>query len=229
MPSSSSSTLILIVDDSEANRMLLAFLLEELGFDVAQAENGEQAVEVALEIDCQVVFMDINMPVMNGIEATSLLRGINFNKPIIACTAEDTPEKLAEFKEKGLNDYISKPIELEDIQKILKKFDITATNDSVEDKEYQQKIEQLTHRFLNNIPVVLAKIDRAIEVNSLSDLKRIAHKLKGTASTYGFDKISILGKDIELAINKSKIPMAIEKTQFLKNELQKLLKQHKAA
>jgi len=214
---------ILIVDDSESNRMLLAFLLEELGYDTAHAENGEIAVEKALEFNFDAVFMDINMPVMDGQEATNILRGINFDKPIFACTAENSPEKIKNLKKQGFTDYISKPVEAEDIQKALSQYILASSSKIVSnDEKYQQKLEQLKQRFITNIPVVLLKIERALENKSIADLKRVAHKLKGTASLYGFDKLSTLGRDIELAINKSQLPLAFEKTSLLQTELLKI-------
>ncbi len=214
---------ILVVDDSEANRLLLGFMLEELGYHTDEAENGEKAVELAMEFDYVAVFMDLNMPVMSGLEAAEILRNINFEAPIFVCSAEDEPEKINLLLRSGFSDFLPKPIEPEDISKILTKHLIS--NDpppSENDKAYQEKLDQLSNRFINNLPVIITKIEHALANNSIADLKRIAHKLKGTASQFDFENIAIIGRDIESAINKSKLSTALEKAEFLIAELKNI-------
>ena len=110
---------ILVVDDSEANRLLLSFILQEFGYQTDGAENGEKAVEMALEFDYEAVFMDINMPVMSGTQATETLRSINFNRPIFACSAEDNPTKIKQFINSGFTAFICKPIEPQGVRELL--------------------------------------------------------------------------------------------------------------
>jgi len=221
----SHSKKILVVDDSESNRLLLSFMLQELGYQTDDTDNGEKAVEMALEFDYSALFMDINMPIMDGLEATKVLRSINFDKPIFACSAEDEPNKIKKFMNLGFTGYICKPIEAIGIQALLEQHSITSDEvESVKNENYQNKLDQLSKRFVENIPVILTKIDRAVENNSIADLKRIGHKLKGTASQFGFDRVAKIGRDIETAINKSKIPVALEKAIFLKAELNKIRK-----
>jgi len=214
---------ILVVDDSETNRLMLSFMLQEHLFSTDEVENGEQAVEHALEFDYAAVFMDLNMPVMNGLEATSVLRELSYEPPIIACSAEDEPGKIKQLLESGFTDFIAKPVELEDIEDILNKHNLNhSLNHTGDDQVFQQKLEQLRERFLTNIPTIISKLNRALKSNELASLKRIAHKLKGTASQFGFDRVTKIGKDIELAINKEKVTIAIEKTHFLLAELEKI-------
>ncbi len=214
---------ILVVDDSETNRLLLCFILEGLNFDCDEASNGEKAVELAMEFNYAAVFMDLNMPVMSGQEATEILRRINFETPIFACSAEDNSEKIEKLLESGFNDFVAKPIEPENIGDILNKHKISRTQKpSADDDAYQKKLSQLSNRFVNNLPIIIRKIERSLSNNSLSELKRIAHKLKGTASQFGFDKVAIIGRDIESAINKSKFSTALEKANFLIAELKKI-------
>ena len=131
---------VLIVDDSETNRLLLCFMLEELEFDCDEADNGEKAVELAMEFDYAAVFMDLNMPVMSGQEATEILRNINFETPIFACSAEDNPKKIVQLLKSGFSDFIAKPIELEDISDILCKHNINKDRANLENESaYQQK------------------------------------------------------------------------------------------
>jgi len=223
MPENDDYENFLVVDDSEANRLLLSFMLQELGYQTDEAENGEKAVEMALEFDYSAIFMDINMPIMDGSEATETLRSINFDKPIFACSAEDNSNKIKQLINLGFTDFICKPIEPQKVKGLLEKNSITPEKTNpLNDENYQHKLDQLSKRFVENIPVILTKIDRAVEKKSIADLKRIGHKLKGTASQFGFDRVAKIGRDIEAAINKSKIPLAIEKAIFLKAELNKI-------
>lgn len=219
---------ILVVDDSEANRLLLSFMLEELEFDCDEAEDGEKAVELAMEFDYVAVFMDLNMPLINGIEATEILRSLNFEQPIFACSAEDNSEKIKQLLNSGFNDFVAKPIEPDVISNILAKHAINKELvSSVNNSAYQQKLEQLSNRFIENLPVMITKIELSLKNNSLSELKRSAHKLKGTASQFGFNKVAMIGRDIESAINKSKLSVALDKTAFLISELKKIEKKNR--
>jgi len=218
---------VLVVDDSETNRLLLSFILEELEFDCDVADNGEKAVELALEFDYVAVFMDLNMPVMSGLEATEVLRNINFETLIFACSAEDNPKKIDSLLESGFNGFVTKPIEPEDIRDILNKHGVNSTLlPSADNDSYQKKLDQLGNRFVNNLPVMIGKIEHSLNNNTVSELKRIAHKLKGTASQFGFENIAIIGRNIESAINKNKLPVALEKAEFLLTELKRIEKQN---
>jgi len=214
---------ILIVDDSEANRLLLAFILEELGFLTDEAANGEIAVEKALEFEYAAVFMDINMPVMNGEEATEILGNLLFEAPIIACSAEDNPTKIQHFLASGFSQYVAKPVEPEVVEKALQRCGVNnSSQQKADDSAFQEKLGQLGNRFINNLPVMIRKVETAVQSQSFVDLKRIAHKLKGTASQFGFDNVAKIGRDIESAINKDKNAIALEKASFLIDELTRI-------
>jgi CheY-like chemotaxis protein len=111
---------VLIVDDVENNRILLRTLLEsfaeENGFtnlQIDEAANGSEAVEQAKIESYELIFMDIMMPVMDGIEATGLIRKINPKVLIIAVSAIDDSERQKEIIKKGAEDYVAKPINIE--------------------------------------------------------------------------------------------------------------------
>lgn len=213
---------LLIVDDSEANRLLLKFILEELGFEVNEAENGEKAVEWALEYDYKAIFMDLNMPVMNGSEATTILRNIGYDIPIFACSAEDDAERIEHSLASGFTAYLTKPIEYDAINNMLKQHISHDKNIKKNDEAFQQKLSNLSNRFVENIPTIINKINHSLKENSFTDLKRVAHKLKGTSSQFGFNIIEKISKDIEGAIKKEKLDIAIDKSHFLVGELKKI-------
>ena len=104
---------VLVVDDHPMNRELCKLLLEMEGYEVAMAEDGDDAVRMAGERDFDVILMDIRMPRMDGLTATRAIRALDGRRgriPIIAVTAEALPEQVARFREAGMIDHIPKPI-----------------------------------------------------------------------------------------------------------------------
>ena len=118
---------ILLVDDNEINREVLKEILEPLALTIDEAENGQEAVEMADgEIVYDMILMDSHMPVMNGEEATEQIRHssecINQNVPIIALTADAIAGVRERLLGKGMNDYIVKPVNMEVICDMIRKY-----------------------------------------------------------------------------------------------------------
>ena len=116
---------ILIVDDIINNCILLKSMLENFGYDSQMAYNGQEALLLLKKNKYYIVFMDIEMPVMNGIEATKLLRDTltngNQNIPVIATTAFKNSDQINDDLY-GFTDFILKPFQLEKIKSILEKY-----------------------------------------------------------------------------------------------------------
>ncbi|MDH5765394.1 MAG: response regulator, partial [Gammaproteobacteria bacterium] len=106
---------ILVADDNAINRKLITTLLEQKGVSIVEANDGNAALKLALNNYYDLIFMDIRMPGLNGVEVTKQLRasGINRNTPVIALTAHALPHEQAEFLEAGMDACITKPV-LED-------------------------------------------------------------------------------------------------------------------
>ena len=103
---------ILVVEDMELNQLLMKTLLDDFGFECEIAANGKIAVEKLKEKTFDIVLMDLQMPEMNGFEATEFIRKkMKLTLPIIALTADVTTVDVAKCKEVGMNDYISKPVD----------------------------------------------------------------------------------------------------------------------
>ncbi len=103
---------ILVVEDIVLNQLLMRTLLEEFGFDMDIANNGRIAIEKLKANTYDIILMDLQMPEMNGFEATEYIRNtLNSQIPIIALTADVTTVDVQKCKAVGMNDYISKPID----------------------------------------------------------------------------------------------------------------------
>jgi len=111
---------ILVVDDIFTNRLLLSELISTTGSEAVLVENGEQAIEALKNSEFDLVFMDIEMPVMNGIETTNYIRSempypVNAI-PIIALTAHNPDLFFEDFADVGFDELITKPYSLEKIR-----------------------------------------------------------------------------------------------------------------
>jgi signal transduction histidine kinase/ActR/RegA family two-component response regulator len=116
---------ILIVDDQEMNLVLLSSILVKMGYVFATAHNGAEAVQMATQNKYQLIFMDIYMPVMDGVEATQRIRKHylpNEQPIIIALTANAVMENKAYAQEKQLNDVLIKPYKPADIENIIRQW-----------------------------------------------------------------------------------------------------------
>lgn len=103
---------VLVVEDIPLNQLLMKTLLDDFGFERAFASNGRIAVEMLTNNNFDIILMDLQMPEMNGFEATTYIRKVlKLNIPIIALTADVTTVDLAKCKEVGMNDYIAKPVD----------------------------------------------------------------------------------------------------------------------
>lgn len=103
---------VLVVEDIPLNQLLMKTLLDDFGFEREIAANGKIAIEMMAENEYDLVLMDLQMPEMNGFEATQYIRNVmRSNIPIIALTADVTTVDLAKCKLVGMNDYIAKPVD----------------------------------------------------------------------------------------------------------------------
>jgi CheY-like chemotaxis protein len=115
---------ILLVEDDEVNLLIAEHILGKGGYEVLTAVNGEEAVALARKEPFDLILMDIEMPVMDGMEATALIRqgGSEARVPIIALTAHSLPEKLEEFKAAGMDGYIVKPFDSEKFAEVAQRY-----------------------------------------------------------------------------------------------------------
>ena len=103
---------VLVVEDMVLNQLLMKTILDDFGFERDVASNGKIAIEKLQSKSYDIILMDLQMPEMNGFEATDYIRNtMNSNIPIIALTADVTTVDLAKCKAVGMNDYIAKPID----------------------------------------------------------------------------------------------------------------------
>jgi PAS domain S-box-containing protein len=113
---------LLVAEDHPVNQQLFRTILEKLGYTAALADNGRQAVEKVSREAVDLIFMDVQMPEMNGIEATGRLRAQGYTMPIIAVTANAMKEEREQCLAAGMNDFLTKPFRVKDLVPVLKKW-----------------------------------------------------------------------------------------------------------
>jgi signal transduction histidine kinase/CheY-like chemotaxis protein/HPt (histidine-containing phosphotransfer) domain-containing protein len=125
-PSPLKKAMVLIVEDHPVNQKLFAMIMDKLGYLSVLADDGLEALEKAPAHPVSLVFMDIQMPRMNGYEAAAKLREAGFGKPIIAVTASALQDEWERCRQAGMNDILLKPFKRPDIQAMLEKWLKTA-------------------------------------------------------------------------------------------------------
>ena len=115
---------ILLVEDAPENQFLVKKFLEDSGAKIQLANNGEEAVAQALQREFDLVLMDIQMPVMDGFQATSLLRSKAYKKPIVALTAQALKAERERCLKSGFSGFLTKPIKRQELLRSVAKFRI---------------------------------------------------------------------------------------------------------
>ncbi|HLL76652.1 MAG TPA: response regulator [Pyrinomonadaceae bacterium] len=114
---------VLVVEDFEDNRFMMRRLLEMSGYRVVEAVNGEQAVETAQTERPDLILMDLSLPKLDGLAATRRIRQSDglAEVPIVAVSAHDTSDFHADALAAGCDEYVTKPIDFDQLESLLKK------------------------------------------------------------------------------------------------------------
>ncbi len=203
----------LIVEDNKLNQKVATKVLTKLGLTVDTARDGQEAIIALSTHYYDIVFMDVQMPEMDGLEATRLIRegveGIeNPDVPIVAMTAHAGAKECIDA---GMNDYLSKPI-IRDVvkEKVLKWLpgdmpsifngDILLSR-TMNDESLARNIIDL---FIKTTPDDMAKLRAAVIEGNLADVKLVAHSIKGATSNIGGERLATAASKVEMAASEGK-------------------------
>ena len=240
---------VLLCDDNETNQLVAKENLMKLGFSVVVAGNGKIALEkIAAEDPFEIIFMDMHMPVMNGMQATRELIASGIRTPVIAMTANAMKEAREECLSAGMADYIAKPFKPRELWECLLKYlkpleaaavtldNIAETAETVKDMPIDEAVglsyagddENLYHklllRFLKEQPGMLATLERAIADRDFPLAYGIAHQMKGVSATLGATRLEELLGVVENAYAQATPDrLADEILDSCKAELSKVL------
>jgi CheY-like chemotaxis protein/HPt (histidine-containing phosphotransfer) domain-containing protein len=212
---------ILLVEDNEMNRKIFISILKSHDMTCDVAVNGNEALKVVSEKDYDIVFMDCQMPVMDGYESTSKIRlfeGDKKHTKIIAMTANAMAGDREKCIEAGMDDYISKPINFnimfnmieestKKIEESTKKVELECEYNSIIDNNIDNFVEvtglgkddakEILEEYIKYLPELFAGINEAIEMADFKKLAKLTHELKGSSGTFRITSIHELAIKLE--------------------------------
>ncbi len=212
---------VLVVEDVELNQLLMKTLLSDFGFECQIASNGQIAIEEVQKKDFDIILMDLQMPVMNGFQATTYIRETLKSKiPIIALTADITSEDVAQCKIVGMNDYIAKPVNEKELYSkmvdSIKKSsllnepkmekDLELQTKKFSDMNYLNKITksnpnlmiEMIEAYLKQTPPLLNIMEDSLKNKDSQSLKTAVHKLIPSFTIMGIHpEIETMAKQIQ--------------------------------
>jgi len=215
---------ILVVDDGPENREFVKVVLEEYGLTIDEAGNGRIAVEMATATDYDLILMDVQMPEMDGLTATKLMRDHGLQTPIIALSANVMKGFEQDLFDAGYTDYLTKPIDLDRFMSKLAELlnaepkqepfteaimaeSLIEEASSAEDTSpivsrlgrNNQKFAKVIARFVGRLEEQLPAMDEAFWAQDFEALSKLAHWLKGAGGTVGFDVFYEPASELESA------------------------------
>ncbi|MCW8109630.1 response regulator [Alteromonas ponticola] len=113
---------IFVIDDNEINRIVVKEMLSQYNLNIIFAKNGREALKAATTCELQFFLMDLNMPIMDGYEATTKIRKAGINTPIVALSAAVLAEEVERALHAGVDQHLAKPIDRKELIKVLRKY-----------------------------------------------------------------------------------------------------------
>jgi signal transduction histidine kinase/DNA-binding NarL/FixJ family response regulator len=200
---------VLLAEDNEQNQQLVSMYLGQTNAQLTIVENGEQAVETALSSNFDLILMDLQMPIMDGLEAISLLRSSGYKDPIVALTASAMLDSKKRCLEAGCDDYISKPIDSKILFQMLSVYLENNTTELPEagsdNKQFSDIHSELTNRFLLKLPEMKKDITEALDSENWGKLMALTHDLKGLGGSFGFPELTEKSGHINMLIQKNEL------------------------
>jgi two-component system sensor histidine kinase/response regulator len=237
---------MLLVEDNPINQRVALRILERLGFRADTASNGIEAIKAIETTYYDLVFMDIQMPEMDGFGATAAIRQmepvLGRRIPIVAMTAHAMEGDREQCLEAGMDDYISKPLDRAELAKIIRrKLHLPALNEASSppspsqqagltgrafDKEAllerlegdEEFCREIIAMFLNDVPGQLQKLRRAVDENQISEIVLRAHTLKGSAANVSAEDMRQAAQALEMVGRSGDLKQAGELYLALEKE-----------
>ena len=186
---------VLLAEDSPDIRELVLLYIGETGVDVEAVENGQQAVELAMEQDFDLILMDMQMPIMDGRDAIRWLRKTGNQIPIIALTANAMKEDVRQYMELGASGFLPKPIDKNQFKSMLGQYLPMSTHKAK--RNVHNDIADLVEKFKRSLPDSIQQIKQALQSDDAEQLSFVAHTLKGLGGSFGYPEITRIAKILE--------------------------------
>ena len=219
---------ILLAEDSIENQEFLRTVLGNAGAEVEVVENGRLAIERAQTGTFDVVLMDMNMPEMDGYEATRRFRDGGYQRPILALTANAMSGDSERCLAAGCNAHLAKPIDRRQLIETVAQYAMPKTSqtgaptaspspaatpgqsDGISSQFADDpQLADILPGFVERLPSQLDALCKALEEERLEDAERLAHRLKGAGGSYGYRTLSEVAKSLELAAKAQDVGGAV--------------------
>jgi len=237
---------ILLAEDNKINQEIIIGLLENSGINIDIANNGKEAVDIVTSnpTKYELILMDLQMPIMNGYEATKQIRNINTDIPIIALTANAMKEDIEKTKNAGMNEHLNKPIEVEKLYSTLLKYitkkvsseKLVVSGENSDIPKFDSIDTKVGLNHMGNNRQLYLKILKDFKINyeditlgnsEDEEFARTIHTLKGVSANIGANKINQIALEIEHTKDKSLLPNLYGELDKVISELkEKLNTQH---
>jgi signal transduction histidine kinase/CheY-like chemotaxis protein len=225
---------ILVCEDNPMNQQVIIDHLANVGIKTALAQNGREAVDTTEqrvkngERSFDLIFMDIHMPVMDGLEAASKITALQTGTPIVAMTANIMLQDRDLYRMNGMSDCVGKPFTSRQLWQCLLQY-LTPVGVETTDKASQDKADQYLQKhlqvnFLKDNQTIFDEISGALNAGDIVLTRRLAHTLKSNAALIGKTVLQKIAADAEQTLKEGK-PLTHEQMSLLKNELDTVLEE----
>ncbi|WP_426193105.1 ATP-binding protein [Massilia sp. DWR3-1-1] len=191
---------VLLAEDGPDNRILIVALLTRLGLTVEVVEDGAQAVQAALAGQFDLVLMDIQMPVMDGLRAATILKAAGFGRPLVALTANVMQDDVARYSAAGFARSVSKPIDVAELTRVLADL-LEQDNGHGEGARFEDLpgYAELREAFAGALGGQLRTLGTLLADGALAQAAELSHSLRGTGASFGYPGVTALAGQIESA------------------------------
>ncbi len=240
---------VLVAEDNPVNQMVALKMLEKLGYRVDVVENGAEALEEVIRGHYDAVLMDVQMPELDGYEATAKIRereGAARHTPVIAMTANALEGEREEALAAGMDDYVAKPVKAGDLDAVLQRWTsrtdrapgegaaedrgvtgagppldaaVLETLRSLQEEGEPDILAELARMFLDDAALRLEELRRAIGEADAGKVRGVSHALKGSSGNMGATRVSEACADLEEAGESGDLAEAPRLLERLEEEL----------
>jgi CheY-like chemotaxis protein len=217
--------------------------LKKLGIEPVIVSNGLEAIESYKKDKFDLILMDINMPIIDGLRATkeiALLKEFYYDLPIVALTANSIAGDKEKYLSNGMDDYLSKPIEFDKLTAILDKYlnnsnqdinipKVEGVNTMKFDKNKtierlgldEDTVDMLLDNFFLTLDNDLQKLQVAIDSKNSEEISKAAHYIKGACTNLGMDEASVILHEIETKSKENEVKFDLKELEIIFDEVRK--------
>ena len=215
---------VLLAEDTPEIQILVRRILQSIGVTVEVVSNGREAVDAVLNQGgtFDLILMDMQMPEMDGIEATEMLRQLGSDLPIIALTANVMQKHRDQFEQAGCNGFLSKPIDRHALYQRLTEYLSEGEGQAITMEE--ESIDPVLHEmFLIRATTLHKEMKHHLSASAWEELRAAAHSIKGSGATFGYPQLGKMGHAVCDAVDLGQLEAIPTLSEQLIQELEQVL------